>query len=435
MHSDAPRRIALVCDYSLDYLGGAQSAFLDEAHLLRARGHEVTIVAPVGAFASVLRPAVGADDAIGSGDAVGGGDAAGAHWRQAWLRAGGDIVAVYAPLTVPGVDLPVIRNSRMLRSRLRAEFAARRIEVVHAHSEFGLTAAAVSSARALGLRTVQTVHTFFWQAVVPAPATRIAAGAVRGFGRWLRGFPTSHDALAPAALDSALRNLTLSMARRVDLVVSPSAHQAERLRAAGLRRVSVVPNAVASIGPAGEPLTAIDAPLRIVWVGRLVAEKRLLEWIDAVARACAALGPDALVVEIIGEGLLRGEAERRAGGLPIVFAGRLERGEVQRRMRGAHLVALTSHGFDNQPVTIVEALHARRGVFYVDPALTEGVAIAGLRAAGPDVEAMAALLVSLARDPAPVVRASEQAADGARDFDPETHVTRLLDVYAGGRTA
>jgi len=398
------RRIALVIDYSLDYLGGAQSAFLDEARLLHAAGHDVTIVAPM------REPD--------------------ADWADAWRRAGGALIAVPYRMSVPGVDLPVVRNTRTLRTHLESEFAAREIEVVHVHSEFGIAAAAVSAARRRGLRTAQTVHTFFWQAPVPTGIGSIAAAGVRGFGRWLRGFSSSRARLADAPLDSALRGITLGLGQRVDVVISPSAHQAERLREAGLSRVAVIPNALATADAAGEPLAAIDGPLRIVWVGRLVPEKRLLEWVDALALAATAVPPGAFEAEIVGEGPLRADAEVRAGTAPIRFLGRLPRERVQERMRAGHLVAITSHGFDNQPVTIVEALHARRGVLYVDPALTEGVDVAGIRPATPAVADMAALVVALVDDPSRVLAASAHAVEGAREFDPTVHVERVLAAYA-----
>ena len=401
---EAVRRVALVCDYSLDYLGGAQSAFLDEARLLRDRGHEVVVVAPASRRSD--------------GGALG-----------RWQDEGGDVVAVRAWATLPGVQLPVIRNSQRLRARLAREFAQRGIDVVHVHSEFGLSAAAVSVARARGIRTVQTVHTFFWRADMPAGFRGLVGAAIGEFGRWLRGFPATRVELAPSAADSALRNLTLSLALRVDIVVSPSAHQGERLRAAGVRVVRVVPNAVTP-GPVGEPLTDAGPPLRILWVGRLVPEKRLIEWIDAVVQTDTAVSRGSFEVEIVGEGPLRALAEQRAGDAPVRFLGRLPREAVQERMRAAHLVALTSFGFDNQPVTIVEALEARRGIFYVDPALTEGTELSGIRSSGPDVRAMSELLTTLVRDPRPVLEASALACEAAREFDPVLHVARITDAYS-----
>jgi len=396
-------RIALVIDYALDYLGGAQSAFLDEAQVLDERGHEVAVIAPLRGLEAATRG----------------------------LR--GEILGVSARWTLPGADLPLIRSSPALRDELREAFLRLGIEAVHVHSEFGLAAAAIDAARELGLRTVQTVHTFYWTAPAPSVLAPLAARLVAGFARRVRGFGITAAPLAASPLDAALRGITHSLALRVDAVVSPSAHQATALRSAGIEHVVVIPNANAARSAPGVPVRRVDGPLRVAWVGRIVAEKRPVVFAEAALLAARALGPGALRVEFIGAGPLlpRLRALRRAGA-PIELAGRVPRPGVASRMRRAHLVALTSLGYDNQPVTIIEALHARRGVLVADPALREGLGTgAALRPATPDAAGIAALLVGLARDPEPVLAASAAAASGAYDFDPAQHVAALLDVYRG----
>ena len=427
-------RIALVCDYSLEYLGGAQSAFLDQVRIMRERGHAVTVIAPISGAAGAkgAAGATAAKGAAGTGGTAGTDGAAGGV--DAWANGTGGAVTVAARVRLAGVDLPVVRNTARLRARLHEELYARGIEVVHLHSEFGLSAAAVAAARELGIPTVQTVHTFFWQASMPRAIGVLAAAAVRGFTRWLRGFAAGHESLALRPLDSALRNVTLSMGRRVDAVISPSAHQAERLRAAGLAHVHTVPNAIALGDAPGEalPADAATGPLRIVWVGRLVPEKRLLEFVDAVVSAAARLGLGALEVEIIGEGPLRAEARQRAEAAPagtLRFTGRLPRLQVSAAMRGADLVALTSYGFDNQPMTVIEALHAGRSVLYVDPALTEGLEACGILASHTPA-GMADAIVRLAEHPDEVVDASARAVVAAREFDPDVYLQRVRTVYA-----
>ncbi len=392
--------IALVCDYSLRYLGGAQAAFLDQARILAAHGHEVTIIAP--------------DAAEHAGES--------------------DAVTIDFSVSIPGLDLPVIRNGRALRSRLREEFLARGIGVVHVHSEFGLTAAAIQVAADLGIPAVQTVHTFFWQAPMNRLFSAIAAGAARAYARWVRGFPASRAKLAALPLDSALRGITLSVAERVQLVISPSSHQAERLRDAGLPHVLVIENAAPEPGEGGTPLAAAEGPLRIVWVGRLVPEKRILEFVQAVRQAHETLGDGRLEVEVIGEGPLRAEAERATSAqTPIRFLGRVEREKVREHMRRAHLVALTSLGFDNQPVVVVEAFQEARSVLYVDPALKEGLAEGGVLAANPDAAGIAQTIVELARDPARVVDSSHRAHRAAATFHPDRHARLVEEAYAEAR--
>ncbi|GAA3646153.1 glycosyltransferase family 4 protein [Microbacterium marinilacus] len=407
-------RIALVCDYSLDYLGGAQSAFLDQAAILADRGHEVTVIAPGRRRRRrATRPATAA--------------------KAPRL----DRFEMPASVTLPVVDLPVVRNARSTRRRLRAVLEARDIEVVHLHSEFGVTAAATDVARELGIPVVHTIHTFFWQTQMGPVAAGLAAPALRASARWLRGHSASRRRLAESRTDSVLRGMTLSTAERADVVISPSAHQAQRLRDAGLEDVVVIENAIPRATAPEAPLSGVDGPLRVVWVGRLMPEKRVREFVSAAIAAVRELGSGALDVEVIGDGPERGaiEAEIAAAGLEaaIHVRGRLTRDEVRDRMRRAHLVALTSFGFDNQPVVVVEAFNASRSVLYVDPALQEGLAEGGIRATSPDVAGMAETLVRLARDPEQVVRASERARRAAHVFAPARHAGLVEQAYDRSR--
>lgn len=393
-------RFALVIDYALDYLGGAQSAFLDAARVLERSGHDVTVIAPRrGLF-------------------------------EATSGLTGDSFGVATSWTLPGVDLPVIRNTHALREQLRREFVWHGIESVQVHSEFGLAAAAIHVAHELRIPTVHTIHTFFWTAIVPAPLASVAALGVRGFARWLRGYGPSGHGLADSSLDAALRGITHSLAARADQIVSPSTHQATALRHAGLGSIRVIPNPDAAGTEPGPPLRNLDGPLRVTWVGRLAREKRPEVLAEASLLAARVVGVDALRVEFVGDGPLAKRLqqwERR--GAPIRLVGRLPRTGVSDRMRRAHLVALTSYGFDNQPVVVIEALHERRGILVADPALTEGLDTgAALRPATPDAAGIAALLIELVRDPAPILAASEEAKRAAQTFAPSRYVEAVRET-------
>lgn len=401
-------RIALVCDYPLDDPGGAQSVLLDEAALFRSAGEDVTVIAATPTLSSDRPTTPGAVLVRGMG-------------------------------RVPGAGVSAIRNSRALRRRLRRIFVERSIEVVHLHSEFGLTAAATAVAQELGIPVVQTVHSFFWQGPDLRGLDRAAGAAVRGLARLLRGRGPRARAVAPRALASALRSVTLTAAMEADAVISPSAHQAAALRDAGLAAVDVVPNPMRSTTAPGAPLDRIDGPLRIVWIGRLAREKRLLEFLHAVVLAIEELGPGALDVTIVGEGPLYPEAQEVAraashrGGCSIRFTGRVERDEVERLIARSHLVAHTSLGFDTQPVVVVEAFQAARSVLYVDPRLREGLAEAGILCGSPHVGGMTAMLVELARHPAIVVERSARTVAASQRFRPESHARAVRDAWAAAR--
>jgi len=393
-------RIALVCDYSLDYLGGAQTAFLAEAAALAEAGHTVVVVSPSHRDSS----------------------------------AGGALfVRIPARATVPGLGLPLIRNTGRLRDGLRALFEGHALDVVHVHSEFGLVAAAIDVADSLELPVVHTVHTFYWQTHLPRAAQGVVAVAIRGFQRFITGHPPLASLPTRARADAAMCAVTLATARRARVVVSPSRHQRDRLVAAGLPHVVALPNTIVTTGrQRGEPPLAAGTPLRLVWIGRCVREKRLSEFLSACRAALSALPPGALEVEIVGDGPLLAAERNAARGTPqIAFAGRLDSAGVVRALERAHLVALTSSGFDNQPMTVIEAVYAARGVLYVDAALTEGLDTAGVLCASDSVADMTATIVRLAENPRLVVEAAQRAALAFENFSPTAHGRMLDAVYRG----
>ncbi|GGL62089.1 hypothetical protein GCM10011575_20760 [Microlunatus endophyticus] len=391
-------RVAVVCDYSLGYLGGAQTALLQEAAALAATGATVLLLSP-------------------SPEEV---------WERVRPAAAIQHVRIRSGFTLPALGLPIVVNSRRSRTRIARLLADRRIQVVHLQSEFGLATAAAAAASEAGLPVVHTVHTFFWQA--PPRGQRLLAPAVRRFHQLITGMPPTTADLADRPADNALRNMTLTIARRADLVLSGSAHQAERLRRAGLDNVAVLPNTVSRV-PAATVLTSVDGPLKIIWIGRCVPEKRILVFVRAVVAAIDQLGPGAIEATVVGAGPQLEDAIAIAAGRPgISFLGRQNHDHVAELLTASQLAVLTSYGFDNQPMTVVEAVMALRGVLYCDPALQEGLDGPGILAPS-DEAGLAATLVGLAADPAPVIAASRAAATVRQAFSPEHHAAELITAY------
>ena len=380
-------RIAIVIDYSLDLIGGAQRAALNEAGAWLAAGHQVLFVGPRPASTAGLPSGV----------------------EACWTDA----------RRLPALDFPLVADDDALRGLLHRRFRAARIDAVHLHSEFGHASAAGAVAGGLGLPVVHTVHTAYWPGVpaVLAPAARALLARVAG--------PVRRRTANP------LLDHTVATALAADVLVSPSAHQAADLARFGAPGAIVLPNCGDGGDADPRPLPEVDH-LRIAWVGRCVAEKRLLPFVRAVRLAQRRLPVDRLRVAVAGDGLLLPAARALGARVPgLTFLGRLDREGVRRLLGASHLGALTSHGFDNQPMTVVESIRAGRGVLHTDPRLTEGLDRAGVLTASPDAEAIADLLVELALDPARVTRAAAGARSAATMFAPETHVARLLPLLGG----
>jgi glycosyltransferase involved in cell wall biosynthesis len=386
-------RIAIVSDFYLDYVGGLQTSIREQVAALEAAGHDVLLI-------SLARTE---------------GREKGMQLRPAW--------------TVPGVLLPVKGATRRLVAHLAAYLRNEHIDVVHVQTEFGLAHAAVSAARMLGIPAVHTVHTFYWQstglgAVVATPLMRYGL-------QYVMRYRISRRRFVRRAPDNLLRNVTLALALRADIVVSPSQHQADDLREAGVERVVAVPNPSGrSLRPAAVLTAEQAAHPRFLWVGRCEAEKRPLVFAQAVLDALARTG-DGFTVDFVGDGAELPALRRLVAGHPnIVVHGGLDHGAVMDLIDGASAVALTSDGFDNQPMTIAEATSRYRGVLYCDPKLREGLAHSGHLTSGPDATALADALVHLVTHPADLLELSAGARTDSATFSGDAYVERILAVYA-----
>ncbi|MFT2690351.1 glycosyltransferase family 4 protein [Clavibacter zhangzhiyongii] len=193
----------LVMDYAFSYLGGAQTAVVQQALALARAGHAVTVAAPDATSCAELQ---------GTGIAL--------H-------------DVPPSCPFPLLGLPLVRAGAATRVRLERLMDAAGTDLVLTHSEHGLAAAALRVGRGRGIPTMHTVHTFFLRG--PEWAGFLAPVA-RGMHRAFTGLPDPRVRLAPRPLDSALRGMTVAIGREADLVLSPSAPPGRRAAPRGPRR-------------------------------------------------------------------------------------------------------------------------------------------------------------------------------------------------------
>ena len=389
-------RIAIVSDFFLDYVGGAQSSIFEQKAALEEAGHTVYLVAAVSSKRGHVE---GLD------------------------------LAVKASVTIPGLLLPVIRNRRKVVAQLAEFFYAEGIQVVHPQTEFGLAHAAATAAEQLGLPVVHTVHTFYWASTGAGPT--IAAPFVRAFLQNVTGMRFATQGYTGRPSDDTLRNLTLRFAQRADVVVSPSAHQGTDLQAAGLEKhVEVVPNPISRSPRPAALLTEEQAKSpRILWVARCEQEKRPLVFAEAVVAALART-QNGFAVDFVGDGSQLDDVRALAAGHPeFVIHGSLGHDAVLDLIDASALVALTSHGFDNQPMTIAEAVTRYRGVLFCDPKLREGLGDSGYLTATPDATALADALVELTGSPDRLLALSAGAQRDAATFSAAGYVTAIEGVY------
>jgi len=388
-------RIAIVSDFYLDYVGGLQTSIREQVAALEAAGHDVVLIS--------LARTEGQDNGL--------------QLTPAW--------------TVPGVLLPVKGATPALVARLAAYLERERIEVVHVQTEFGLAHAAISAAHELGIPAVHTVHTFYWQSTGLGPV--IATPIMRYGLQYVMRQRIPRRRFVPRAPDNLLRNVTLGLALRADAVVSPSAHQGDDLRSAGVRNVVVVPNPIAR-SPRPAELLRPQRP-RFLWVGRCEAEKRPLVFAQAVLDALSRTN-DGFDVDFVGDGAELGALRRLVAGHPgITVHGGLDHDAVIDLMDASSAIALTSDGFDNQPMTIAEASSRFRGVLYCDPKLREGLAHSGHLASGTDAAALADAIVELVTSPDALLELSAGARTDSATFSGSAYVERIIAAYGTATVA
>jgi glycosyltransferase involved in cell wall biosynthesis len=326
--------------------------------------------------------------------------------------------------------MPVVVNSAARRRWCAAILREVGADLVIVHSEYGLAAAMIDVAAHEGVRSLHVVHTFFWTAPgrPPRSVARFAAAVLAFLHRRATASPPLHrSALAVHPLDDALRGMTLAVARRADVVVSPSHHQADALRAAGLERVSTVSNVVLDAAArASVPFYPDRAPLRLAWAGRFSPEKGLMLVIRAVLIAERSLGAG-IELHIAGDGQQSRSARSAAADSAAVrWYGRLSGHQIGMLLLDCDAVVVSSSGFDNQPMIALEGFHAGRPVIVVDPRLAEEFGRAALLAEQPTEQKLADLFVELATDRARLAAAAAAATEAAELSGPEAHVAALI---------
>lgn len=349
------------------------------------------------------------------------------------IRPVDDGVEVRPLFTMPGMDMPIIANSASTRAALRELFERDSIDAVHVETEFGLAHAAADVAAELGIPVLHTVHTFYW-------ASEDAwHGPLEPVGRALLSRFTGADIpsgrFTHRPIDNLLRNLTLAMARRADIVISPSSHQARDLEEAGLpTAVEVVPNPIATSPRPAVPLADTgSAGPRFLWVARCEAVKRPLAFAEAAIEALDRTG-GAFSVDFVGDGTDRAALQRLVAGHPqIRIQGSLPHDTVLDLMDAASIVVLTSIGFDNQPMTIAEAVSRERGILYCDPKLREGLLHAGFLSESPEPSGIADAVVELVTTEGLLQELSRGASRDGEQFSPLSYVTRMAALVHRAR--
>lgn len=339
--------ILVVTDQHPDSLGGAQVAIRTQRASLERLGHRVSIAAP-----ALHRH----------------GYAAGEEDRDAYIE------LPSRPITQDreyGLSWPTRRTDQALAAALRGRPP---VDLVHVQGDFWGAMIGIRAARGLGVPLLFTMHNNVDQgtrAVTPlAPVVFLALRAWRGLslGR-VRG-------KVSVKAKGAWRYLA-ELAADADVVLAPSAHFATQLEGRGVAAsVQAVRGGVGDelIEPARSSTRTLRARPKLVWLGRMSSEKRVLEFIDAIA--LADIDAD---VHLYGTGTLLGQVQERIAkhGLEdrVSIIGPVAHADALAALRDADALVQTSVGFETQGLTPFEAAVLGTPTIFCDAAIAEDAAI------------------------------------------------------------
>jgi glycosyltransferase involved in cell wall biosynthesis len=234
-------------------------------------------------------------------------------------------------------------------------------DIMHVHNTFPLLSPAIfCAARGSKTATVLTLHNYriFCAAAIPlrdgmpcieCMDKRSVIPALR-YGCYRQ----SRLATIPLAIMISLHRKIGTWHKDVDAFIALTEFQKDKMIEGGLRsdRIHVKPHFYSN---PPEPVPWEGRDPRIVYIGRLSREKGVHVLIEAWQR----WGPEAPMLDIIGDGPERSFLEREAGRTDIrgklTFYGQLPFPETQERLSRSRLLILPSLCFEGFPMVIREA--------------------------------------------------------------------------------
>lgn len=387
--------ILLVTDVYLPALGGTETATSNQKKILEQAGHTVYL-----ATARTKSPPVSEKNVV--------------YFDG-------------PPLLRTGVYGMVPPTKRIIAQLIQL-LSDQRIEIVHITTEVGLAHGATVAAKQLGIPVVFTPHTLYWRHVDNLGLAKLGAAAYFRFISRVLPYSEKLEKLQKESWAAwSVRVTVFRLMQSVDYATPPSRHLLENLQSWGIATpMTVNQNAITST-PRSAALPEIPT---LLWLGRLSAEKQPLEFLEAVLVAESSIDVPFKVL-IVGSGPLAKEVvayTKKSN--TITYQPAVGPAAVQELYDQSSVLCVTSNGFDNQPMVIVEALNAGRGVLYRDPKLTECFQTSsGYLAKDESVASLADAIVHIVTDEDIIPTLSKAAVKDAVRYQPQALLDRLNRVY------
>jgi 1,2-diacylglycerol 3-alpha-glucosyltransferase len=323
--------IALFMDQHPHSLGGVQTSVMLQKKYLNRNGVQVTIFAPKSKRA-VVDPS---------------------------------IKVIPSSYPTIGREYSVVWSLRKAAKFCQKQYESEKYDLVHLQGDFAAASLAIELAQSHNLPLVYTAHTN-----IDVMANKLVGKAIKIL--LLRFFTWQHATFLkipnhPKVFD-AFEYMEF-IHRNMEKVIAPSKHFAQLLKEKGVAdNCEVIITGVDDdlVQDVKRSVPTPQKPVHFVWAGRMQPEKRVLQTIEAFAKAKtnATLG-------IYGFGPLERAAKNlvRARVLTkrIKFFGKLHHREILEVFANADVVMQTSIGFETQGLTVYEAAAVGTPTLLCDP--------------------------------------------------------------------
>ena len=323
--------IALFMDQHPHSLGGVQTSVMLQKKYLNRNGVQVTIFAP----------------------------------KSKRMIQDPDIKVIPSSYPTLGREYSVVWSLRKASKFCQSQYETQKFDLVHLQGDFAAASLAIELAKSRNLPLVYTSHTN-----IDVMANKLIGKPFKIV--LLRFFTWQHAHFLKITNYPKVFTAFEYMAfihRNMDKVLAPSSHYAKLLKEKGVAdEVDVVINGVDD-----ELLTDLkrrtpipQKPVHFVWAGRMQPEKRLLQALEAFARA-----KGKATLDVYGFGPLERAAKNlvRARRLSkrVKFHGKLPHREILQVFADADAVMQTSIGFETQGLTVYEAAAVGTPTILCDP--------------------------------------------------------------------
>ena len=222
----------------------------------------------------------------------------------------------------------------------------------------------------------------------------------------------------------------LTACSQYQLNIVPSAHLADKIKSAGFEgQLEVVPNGVDIEAYRSQKNTKNEV-FKIISTARLSAEKSIERLVGAASRIQSS--NDWRII-IVGDGPERSNLEKLARELDVAdkidFVGEKSQKDIIKLLDDSHIFVLTSSGFDNQPMSILEAAAAGLPIVYCDPDLKEALNGSNSVLTSTSSNDLAAVFSRLIDDKLKRTRMSDASRKIALEYSDSNHAQMLLDIY------